>query len=274
MVDPSGRITQSEDLTAQVIAADLRIRFNVDIVKDWGYGYTSPPQTIINDILDGKNPIVDTDCGWRLGNWRSLSELELVRDGVELLATKMGGPEKFKSAMKHQKVEIARVRNLLNPFKEEGNTGLTLPYIFGYYMVHGIMLPDLAFNFGSEFAVYTTIHELGHLWDVRSNLALSIGMAKFLGNAKNGNVNSLSLCMDYSIISQRYRCATSNWQYIETNEIAPGQPGGQYARHNFTEDWAEAVAYTVYPQYGRTRNYLPLLDKRKTYVTVWMSLIR
>jgi RHS repeat-associated protein len=47
--DPTGHITQADDLTAQVIAADLRIRYNVEIVKDWGYRSTSLPQILIKE---------------------------------------------------------------------------------------------------------------------------------------------------------------------------------------------------------------------------------
>ena len=280
-IDPSGNISQTDDLTAQVIAADLKIRFNVEIVKDWGYLYTSPTQTFINDLIYENGYDVDLNCGWRNGNWRNLNELELVRDGVELLAAKMGGANKFIAAMKNRPVEIARVKRLLWPF--HNNTGLALPEIFGYYEVQGLMLPDSTFNSTDEYAIYTTIHEMGHVWDIRSNLELSLGMAIILGNGRNGDVTGLEYCRSLPndpII--RFGCAMfwplgnseyGYWVYNESIERAPGDAGNQYARVSLAEDWADSVAYTVYPEYGISRGHLPILDIRKNYVGVMMSLI-
>ena len=278
-IDPTGNISQTDDLTAQVIAADLQIRFNVEIVKDWGYLYTSPSQTFINDLIDENGYDVDFTCSWRSGNWRSLNELELVRDGVEALAAKMGGANKFRSAMKNRSVEVARVKTLLPPFNY--NTGLALPYTFGYYMVHGIMLPDSSFDLGDKRTIYTTIHELAHTWDIRSNLEYSIRMAVLLGN---GNTSGLEYCASLSGDPRiRYACAMSwptgnsgeygYWEYNETIEPAPGAQGAQYARVSLAEDWAVSVAYTVYPSYGISQGHLGVRDIRKNYVGIMMSLI-
>ena len=276
--DPSGHIAEADDIVAQIIAADLRIRFNVEIVKDWGYLYTSPYQTFINDLIDENGYDIDMTCGWRSGNWRNLDELELVRDGIETLAAKMGGPAKFRSAMKNMPVEVARVKTLLPPFNE--NTGLALPETFGYYMTRGIMLPDGAFNSDDKFAIYTTIHELGHAWDIRWNLQFSLGMAIMLGN---GDVDGLEYCVaSFKDVRTRFACAIAwpkgnseygYWEYNETIERAPGQANSQYARFTLAEDWAEAVAYTAYPEYGQSRGHLAVLDIRKNYVGVMMALI-
>lgn len=282
LIDPTGNISQTDDFTAQVIAADLRIRFNVEIIKDWGYLYTSPPQTFINDLIDENGYDIDMTCGWREGNWRNLNELELVRDGVELLAAKMGGANKFRSAMKHQPVEVARVKNLLLPF--EDNTGLALPEIFGYYMTKGIMLPDSPFNLGDKRATYTTIHELGHLWDIRWNLEFSHNMAILLGNGRNGDVSGLEYCKWASQDAVgRFACAmflpTGNpgeygyWEYNELIEPAPGTKGAQNARMTIAEDWADAVAYSVYPEYGISEGHIAIGELRRNYVGVMMSLI-
>jgi len=179
-VDPSGHISEADDIVAQIITADLRIRFNVEIVKDWGNLYTSPYQTFINDLIDENGYDIDLTCNWRPRNWRNINELEYVRDGAEKIADQMGGPAKFRSAMKNMPVEVARVKTLPPPFNE--NTGLALPETFGYYMVRGIMLPDRAFNSNDKMVNYTTIHELGHAWDIRWNLKFSLGMAIRIGS--------------------------------------------------------------------------------------------
>jgi hypothetical protein len=64
-------------------------------------------------------------------------------------------------------------------------------------------------------------------------------------------------------VLSRYICVNERWQYIEANEAAPGRRGDQYSRVGFTEDWAEAVAYTVYPQYGQTVGICQYWKKEK-----------
>jgi hypothetical protein len=240
-IDPSGHISEDENISALIISEDLRIKFNVDIIEDWGYLNSVPYQ-----VYGWPMPI--SDCEWHYGNWRNIHELEIVRNGIERLATRLGGPSKFKSAMKQRPVEITRVPTLLPPFTN--NTGLVLPEIPIYFMVDGIMLPNNAFDYGERFATYTTIHELGHVWDIRSAMSLSINMAMHLGNTRYGNDFLLSCIHGPANSALRFICASSNWQYMDSNEPAPGEIGDQYARVSLAEDWAEAVAYTVYPEYG------------------------
>jgi hypothetical protein len=84
----------------------------------------------------------------------------------------MGGPAKFKAAMKNRPVEIVRVKTLPPGF--EDHTGLALPYIPIHFMVNGLMLPDSPFDIGERRATYTAIHELGHVWDIRSALSFQL----------------------------------------------------------------------------------------------------
>jgi hypothetical protein len=263
-VDPSGRISERDNIEALVIAADLRIKYNVTIIKDWGYLNSVPTQVY-------GFPMPLNGCEWHYGYWRNPHEIDLVRKGVERLATKMGGPEKFKAAMKNRPVEITRVQTL--PIGFTNNTGLALPEIPLYFMVDGLMLPDAALDYGDIFATYTTIHELGHVWDIRNGMSLSLNMALQLGNTKYGD-NFLLNCL-YGPAEPRLRflCAISNWQYNEANEPAPGEIGDQYARTSFSEDWAEAVAYTVYPEYGAQYGnaYFKIGPIRKIFVEMMMN---
>lgn len=173
--------------------------------------------------------------------------------------------------MKNRAVEVKRVPVLPPPFSE--NTGLAIPEIPVYFMVDGIMLPNGAFDYGNSFATYTTTHELGHVWDIRSNMALSINMALQLGNTKHG-INVLQNCLTGPADPMlRFLCAVTNWEYKDVNEPAPGEVGNQYARTSLAEDWAEAVAYSAYPEYGAQfgNAFLKIGPIRKIYVEMMIN---
>jgi len=126
-VDPSGRISEKENIDALIIAEALRIDYNVKIDVDWGH-----PDWIQGKIYGLPRPNFGCD-EWQYGKWRSLQELQWVYDGVRRLATKMGGPSTFKVAMKYRPVEVARVEEL--PWPAQDNTGLawawTPPMVYG-----------------------------------------------------------------------------------------------------------------------------------------------
>jgi len=67
------------------------------------------------------------------------------------------------------------------------------------------------------------------------------------------------------------KCAMDYWQYDPANEVAPGDPSKPYAATSITEDWAEAVAYTVYPEYGISQGYNEIRFIRKTYVEMMIA---
>lgn len=261
-IDPTGHITEKDNIDALIITEALRIDYNVNIVMDWGYMNLIPYQIY-------GYPILISNCEWHYGGWRNLHELELVRDGVHRLATKMGGPERFKAAMKYRPVEITRRQTL--PYGFTDHTGLALPLIPLYFMTDGLMLPDSPFDIGDLRATYTVIHELGHVWDIRSDLSLSIHMAAHLGNVTKGNENNFFNCL-YTLPDPipRFFCAMDYWKYDGiNNEPAPGDTK-PYARFSLTEDWAEAVAYTTYPEYGQSMNYREVGPIRKIYVEMMM----
>jgi hypothetical protein len=63
----------------------------------------------------------------------------------------------------------------------------------------------------------------------------------------------------------------SNWQYDGiNNEPAPGKQTNPYAHFSLTEDWAEAVAYTTYPEYGQFMKYREIGPIRKIFVEMMM----
>lgn len=262
-IDPTGHITENDNIQALIITEALRIDYNVRIAVDWGYMDWLPG--IIYGI-----PAPNLNCDeWQYGNWRDLHELEWVRNGVQRLATKMGGPAKFKAAMKNRPVEIVRTKGL--PWGFEENSGLAMPYIPLYFMAKGIMLPDIAFDYSGPFATYTTIHELGHVWDIRSNLSLSISMALQLRNTRYGNDFLFNCLLGPADPTLRFICALNNWQYNPAIEEAPGYKPDLYADNSLTEDWAEAVVNTVYPEYGDNKsNWRQIGPIRKIFVEMMM----
>ena len=109
-------------------------------------------------------------------------------------------------------------------------------------------------------------------------------MAILLGNGRNGDVSGLEYCKWASQDAVgRFACAmflpTGNpgeygyWEYNELIEPAPGTKGAQNARMTIAEDWADAVAYSVYPEYGISEGHIAIGELRRNYVGVMMSLI-
>lgn len=112
-------------------------------------------------------------------------------------------------------------------------------------------------------------------------------MAKTLGNAKGGNSDVFNECSGTLSVWRnpfiRFLCANQRYEYIAGNEAAPGDPNRRapndptkyqpYAGDTIGEDWADAVAYTVYPEYGTKVKFRAVGPIRKAYVEVLMGLI-
>jgi hypothetical protein len=167
--------------------------------------------------------------GWYPGAWRTLEELQWVEEGIDKAVLTMGGSSRFKSAMIGQ-VVIWRL----------GIPEIKLPIIGsqprGFAPPGGlidVVLPDEVFNYGKDYARYTTVHELGHVWDRRTSLRLS---------------NELMLYMGTLVCQGMGGCYFNIWA---GNEEPPGyiDRNKNYAATNAMEDWAEAFASTIYPDY-------------------------
>jgi hypothetical protein len=101
---------------------------------------------------------------------------------------------------------------------------------------HVIVMFDAAFTqTGRKEARRTFVHELAHVWDSRQGGALSRGMEKETGGKTSGGVYTPG-----------------------------GKPASSYARNSREEDWAEAVAASVYPYYARYRGGMDNI--RRDYV--------
>lgn len=241
--DPSGLITDKEALEADRIRNYLLYTYDVIIQKDWG--------CLFSLGLEGQ-PILTTIksslcCeGWYAGNWRSIRELEQTRDAIDLVATQMRNPPyKFRSAMQGT-VTISRVPG----------AGVTyrawVPPPPLSWVLGDIVLTDYTFDYGDKFTLHSTIHELGHVWDVRTGLRLSRGIFT-------------QFWTERCSISYWDGGVACSWVLDENIEAPPGNPQHPYAGFSSMEDWAEAFATYVYPYYYEAP-FNPLRSLRRQYV--------
>lgn len=94
-----------------------------------------------------------------------------------------------------------------------------------------IILSAYTFGHGEKYAIFSIIHEIGHLWDERSNWSHSNGMMNALGTKS---------CELY------FGCFYNSGA---GSELPPGFQKGNYASNSSWEDWAESFATYVYPDY-------------------------
>jgi RHS repeat-associated protein len=221
-VDPSGFIKETESNTADQILDKLKNDYEVLILKDYGQvngGYGS------------------CEKGWYPGAWRTLEELQLVEEGIDKAVSVMGGSGKFKSAMRGQVV----IRRLGIPEIDFSVIPIIGPYIGSQPRAFAppgglidVALPDEVFNHGDLYARYTTVHELGHVWDRRTSLRLSNGLMLYMGTLV---------------------CQGMGGCYFDIKagkELPPGDSNQDkvYAGVSPMEDWAEAFASTIYETFN------------------------
>jgi len=232
--DPSGYISEKpgERKRAELILAKLSTIYNVHIKKDWGY---------MNEFIHYPNMYIDpsntlVNCQWVPGNWRTVDELEYMLEAVKSMSRVMGGPSKFRSAM--QSVRITRL-----------NIDEITPHTFP---IIDIVYTNFGFS-NKDYIIYVTIHEFGHVWDIRSGFRLSAEMSRVVGTY---------YCDPYG----GWPCY---YDVFKGQEPPPGKPNlyDNYAGSNAREDWAESFATYVDPNYyGGFSNYIPLGPIRKQYV--------
>jgi len=219
--DPSGLILPGEESReAEGILFILRTEYNVNIIKDWGYRFdVTIPYSLV--------PIPgDVDCYWRKGNWRNISELELTLKAVGDMATAMGGPGRFRAAMKGQTTTLLR------------STQETILDWGALTIFSGIIIiPNDVFENGEVWGKGTIVHELSHVWDYWHRFMLSSKM------------NSLTKSHKYVCQNGQPKFYNCSWVYDATIEGAPTIYAGPDQRSNPREDWSESVTVYVYPEY-------------------------
>ncbi len=228
--DPSGHIAEGHEArTADVIRDKLKILYGVEIKKDWGYILYYAPHVS-----------VAPSCVWNKGNWRSVDELSYVLKSVKNTADIMGGPVKFKIAMNNHPVHVTRYN-----ITSEDLTYYALPFA-------DIVLTNYGFT-NENFVTYTLSHELGHIWDIRNGFRLSSEMSKVVGTY-------------YCDPSAGWPCF---YDVHKGQEPPPGDPNlyENYAGTNAREDWAEAFANYIYPNYYKNfKGYKLIGPIRRQYV--------
>ncbi len=252
--DPSGMISEMEAPKADRIVEELYKIYGVKIKKDWGRGYLAP-----FDML----PVSINECApyWRNGNWRTLNELQRIRDGVEKLAgpNGLGGAEKIRSALRTQ-LNIVRLNLNISSFAPPGKLSSLLGDI--------IIANDIGNN-DERFTTGIVIHEFAHVWDYRSGNKLSMGLIQTLGTWICGGSGE---CGWYPY-AKHYDPSTNSITTIDP-EVPPGTPlncakdgpdpncpsyastygqTGPILTGPGMEDWALSFEAYVYPE--RLLNY-------------------
>jgi len=267
-VDPSGLIAEGEeDEVATRLVAGMERIYGVRIERDWGYGPVSRYDPALQTTV--------LSCEWIEGNWRSLRELELVREALDRIVGPqgMGSAARFRSAMGR----TVRITRSFWP----NTPAMSPPGILS--LVGDIVLTDYHFNHGESYATFVSIHELAHVWDHRSSHRLSRGLIEALGTwicdengcswqpfARRYDPQTETIIQAESPPGTDRRCTeeqmlqgTGGCQipYAATYGVGPWIEGPGW------EDWAESFASYIYPAYW-DRNHLGLIPGgiRETYV--------
>ncbi len=234
--DPSGFISQADSNEANRIRAAL-LGFGVEIQKDWGFGYE-----LLRDNPWFASAIpAQLLCDWFDGYWRSIHELDLVTEAIIRTTAALKGVGQFKSAMGH--VQIAR----WGSFPDSPAFSPPDPAS----IIGDVVLPDYHFNQNNEYAVYSLIHEFGHVWDWNVSRRLSRGLQDEIGTITCQQPWIIPMC----------------WFDIDAGkEDPPGNPDDLYAGKSIFEDWAESFATYIYPKYYEQKGFRLLGPLRKQYV--------
>jgi hypothetical protein len=254
-LDPSGRIDQGAEADrAKIIETYLQDMYQVVIQHDWGsYSITIPasPHT----------PVTTRDC-WQPGAWK-IKDLELVREGVDLAAGADGlqNKGKFLKAMKG-KVYISRWG---------WSAGSMAPPPPLNVALGDVVLSDTTFSNTDAYAKHTVVHELGHVWDHRSDHQLSFGMMKALNTTFYDPGTGTYIWDPYANPELPAGANPS----CTVAEIAQ-RKSGCYVPYAFTYGAADSFASVAYPQYRtdikQTNVATPGI--RETYVRAQINAVR
>jgi hypothetical protein len=172
------------------------------------------------------------------GAW-SGDDLRHVGDAVGDLATMMGGPSRFRVALRWVLLWRAPFRTTL--------AAMAVPLMDVVYFQSASWgdPPELKWQ---------TVHELGHVWDIRSFYRLSWGLKKASGASYGRFKRQFPIPFEYD--------AGKGWQK------------GRKFPLNSLEDWADAVAAYVYPDHAESARAGPRLisPARWNYVREQMGV--
>jgi hypothetical protein len=174
----------------------------------------------------------------RPGSWAE-DELRQLLEAVEDLAGLLGGPAPFRRRLGW--VFLWRTS------RRTSMAAMAMPVIDVVYF-RGASWGD-----PPEFK-WQTVHELAHVWDIRSLYRLSRGLKRAIGSTYGRFRRQSPIPFEY-------------------------KPGGQWLEGrepplNALEDWADSVATYVYPEHAQSRHPVPKLISpvRWNYVRAQMQI--
>ena len=230
-VDPSGAIPQRPRSEADRARAAIRElhRYGVIVREDFGWQkFPVPPHVDAAGNAVGEQWVCG---GWAEGNWKSAWELEQIQAGVEAMGNAMGGANQF--ARKVGRTVVKR-----QPMEQTGRIlGIT-----GW----NITFYDLAFYESDRRKTVidvrnTVVHEFAHAWDTHHGWQFSGLMMRVTGSKK-------PFFGEYEPGRQPTGIVNSR--------------GEKAYPYNAREDWAESVAYVLFP----IEYYLKLGLTRRMFV--------
>jgi RHS repeat-associated protein len=215
-IDPTGYIRINEAEYALAYLEDLRSKYQLTILVDWGYQLLPVPVPTPPDPSNGQ---AGSGCTWKEGDW-TINELHTLWLGVSALSDSMGGSHKFRT-------NTGGITISQNPINARG---LTLP--------HRIKFTNSPTSIDS----WTVVHELAHAWDGNFGWVLSKKLEEFTGGYT-------------SIIGSAYKWRIGkcdrNKMLPGCNDAGYFYggipPAGSDANFNRFEDFAESVTAYVYP---------------------------
>ena len=228
--DPTGHIKEGmQAKKAELILEKLK-RYNVYIKKDWGYALVPDPvQYPITTT--GPKPWI---CEWQEGNWRNAHELELTYEAIKFMAKELGGPDKFRNAMKGYPIDIKR-------YTDYSNWAGFAPHPSIDQFFGEVMLFNGAFNDSEERAKGYVVHELAHVWDFRNGFQLSDDLADLVGPY------SFSCVLEY---------CTVIWDPDSASHHFPTE----YSKNNKREFWADVFKVYLFPRLADLNSLSPMVE--------------
>jgi len=184
---------------------------------------------------------------WSVRPWNPYL-LKSILKGVEDLANAMGGDQSFRTKLGKLSLGIGNL---------SGCAGITQPSFVG--------LSNVSITFNERFETWgdppewTVTHELGHAWDFQSRKANSNDMRIAVGAYRKGG--------DFATIRHWLDRENPAFWYWP-GESPP--PCGYDRNFNSMEDFAEAVAASLYPDIAKARAirnqwpYDPFIDFAST----------
>jgi len=241
--DPSGHIDLSEAQEAFEIVAELKSKYQVSIIPDWGNFEKDTNRPIgLLPVTPAFLELAGYGCGlWHPGTW-SLEELRIVKAAVINLDNAMKHLfTNYIKAVTIQKVwytcgrgctKSGNLIQLLNsnrlPPKSSSNNFLTT------YTKKS----QSEINFDQ----WTVVHELGHVWDQNNNWNLSVRLEDATdGDTMSHSPSDTNNCTIYDPYHELPGCNTAGYWY---GGIPPVTSSIGFNRR---EDFAESVAAYVFP---------------------------